>query len=37
VNNAVFWDETLFDWKKLTQVSENVLPSADRSSYPERA
>jgi hypothetical protein len=33
VNNAVFWDETVFDWKELTRVSENVLPSSDSSSY----
>jgi hypothetical protein len=37
VNNAVYWDETLFDWKELIQVSVNVLPSSDRSSYPKRA
>jgi len=37
VNNAVSLDEPLFDWKELTQVSDNVLPSSDRSSYPKRA
>jgi len=37
VNNTIFWDETVFDWKELTQVSENVLPSSDRPNYPKKA
>jgi len=37
VNEAVLWDEPLFDWKESTLLSENLLPSSDRSNYPKRA